>query len=95
MKIFLTTSAGSESQLGHALINLNRLTAFGRCPLLSNNGQNVAVPRLSASLIGRSGSSAFRLPTTAVSMSLAGSCFSSESALGPFQYGIRERGGTI
>ena len=48
MKIFLTTSAGSESQLGHALINLNRLTAFGRCPLLSNNGQNVAVPRLSA-----------------------------------------------
>ena len=30
-----------------------------------------------------------------VSMSLAGSCFSSESAPGPFQYGIRRRGGTI
>ena len=40
-------------------------------------------PRLSASLIGRSGSSTFRLSTTAVSMSPAGSCFSSESAPGP------------
>jgi len=56
----------------------------------------------SASLIGRFESSAFkpsslpfRLSTTAVSMSLAGSCFSSESAPGPFHYGIRERGGTI
>jgi len=48
-----------------------------------------------ASLIGRSGSSAFRLSTAAVSMSLTGSCFSSDSALRPFQYGIRERGGTI
>src|SRR5882724_1187911 len=38
----------------------------------------------SASLIGRLGSSAFRLSTTTVSMSLAGSCFfSSESAPGP------------
>jgi hypothetical protein len=36
----------------------------------------------SASLIGRSGSSVFRLSTAKVSMSLAGSCFSSESALG-------------
>src|SRR3954454_18217035 len=54
---------------------------------------NVAIR--SASLIGRSGSSAFSLSTTAVSMSLTGSCFSSESALGPFHYGIRERGGTI
>src|SRR5271167_1688923 len=49
----------------------------------------------SASLIGRLGSSAFRLSTTAVSMSLTGSCFSSESAPRPFQHGIRERGGTI
>ena len=38
------------------------------------------VCRMSASLIGRLGSSAFRLSTTIVSMSLAGSCFSSESA---------------
>ena len=30
-----------------------------------------------------------------VSMSLAGSCFSSESAPGPFHHGVRERGGTI
>ena len=50
---------------------------------------------MSASLIGRLGSSAFRLSIATVSMSLAGSCFSSESAPGPFQHGIRERGGTI
>ena len=36
---------------------------------------------MSASLIGRLGSSAFRLSTATVSMSPAGSCFSSESAL--------------
>src|ERR1700756_742846 len=50
---------------------------------------------MSASLIGRLGSSAFRLSAAAVSMSLTGSCFSSESAPGPFHHGIRERGGTI
>src|SRR3974390_3067295 len=50
---------------------------------------------LVASLIGRFGSSAFRLSTSAVSMSLAGSCFSSDSAPGPFHYGIRGRSGTI
>ena len=50
---------------------------------------------MSASLIGHSGSSTFRLSTTAMSMSLAGSCFSSESAPGPFHHGIRGRGGTI
>jgi hypothetical protein len=37
---------------------------------------------MSASLIGHSGSSAFRLSTATVSTSLAGSCFSSESAPG-------------
>ena len=42
-----------------------------------------------ASLIGRSGSSTFRLSTVAASMSLASSRFSSESAPRPFQYGIR------
>ena len=51
--------------------------------------------RMSASLIGRIRSSAFRLSTTAVSMSLAGSCFSSELAPRPFHHGIRRRGGTI
>src|ERR1700738_3722040 len=50
---------------------------------------------MSASLIGRLRSSAFRLSTTTVSMSLAGSCFSSESAPRPFHHGIRRRGGTI
>src|SRR5258708_16209579 len=50
---------------------------------------------MSASLIGRLGSSAFRLSTAAVSMSPAGSRFSSESAPGPFHHGIRGRGGTI
>ena len=50
---------------------------------------------MSASLIGRFGSSAFRLSTITVSVSLAGSCFSSESAPGPFHHGIRERGGPI
>jgi hypothetical protein len=49
----------------------------------------------SASLIGHSGSSTFRLSATAVSMSLAGSCFSTESAPRPFHHGIRGRGGTI
>src|SRR3974390_800961 len=48
-----------------------------------------------ASLIGRSGSSTFRLSTSAVSVSLTGSCFSSESAPRPFHHGSRERGGTI
>src|ERR1700693_1633301 len=52
-------------------------------------------PPLSASLIGRLGASALRLSTTAVSMSLTGSCFSSESAPRPFHHGIRRRGGTI
>jgi len=50
---------------------------------------------MSPSLIGRFGSSAFRLSTSIVSMSLAGSCFSSESAPGPFHHGILGRGGTI
>ena len=49
---------------------------------------------MSASLIGHSRSSTFRLSTAAMSMSPAGSRFSSESALRPFHYGIRERGGT-
>jgi hypothetical protein len=50
---------------------------------------------MSASLIGHRVSSAFRLSTTSVSMSLAGSCFSSESAPRPFHHGIRRQGGTI
>src|SRR5262249_12165395 len=49
----------------------------------------------SASLIGRLGSSTFRLSAAAVSMSLTGSRFSSESAPRPFHHGIRGRGGAI
>src|SRR6185369_15658028 len=45
---------------------------------------------MSASLIGRSGSSAFRLSTTLVSMSLRGSRFSSESAPGPSSMGLED-----
>jgi len=48
-----------------------------------------------ASLIGRLGPSAFRPFTAAASASLAGSCFSPESAHRPFHHGIRRRGGTI
>ena len=50
---------------------------------------------MSASLIGRLGSSAFRLSIGTVSMSLTGSRFSSESALWPFHHRVREQGGTI
>jgi len=42
-----------------------------------------------------SGSSALRLSTTSVSMSLTCSCFSSDSAPRLFHHGIRRRGGTI
>jgi hypothetical protein len=69
---------------------------FLRCeslePPMSQLGQTRSfadVRAMSASLIGHSGSSTFRLFTCAVSMSLAGSRFSSESALGPFHHGIR------
>ena len=44
-----------------------------------------------ASLIGHSGSSAFRpTTTTTMSMSLTGSCFSSESAPGPSIMGVED-----
>jgi hypothetical protein len=43
----------------------------------------------STSPIGRLGSSAFRLSISTVSTSLAGSCFSPESAHRPFHHGIR------
>src|SRR5262249_22299017 len=52
------------------------------CRLVALSGHTETDRYLSASLIGHSGSSAFRLSTTTVSMSLTGSCFSSESAPG-------------
>ncbi len=45
---------------------------------------------MSASLIGRLGSSTFRLSATAVSMSLTGSRFSSESHQGPSIMGFED-----
>src|SRR6202163_1843408 len=62
---------------------------------LGSLATEMVVRATSASLIGHLGSSTFRLSTTTVSMSRAGSCFSSESAPGPFHHGIRGRGGTI
>src|ERR1022692_4880862 len=62
---------------------------------MSLKGKKRCARAMSASLIGHSGSSTFRLSTPAVSMSLAGPRFSSESALRPFHHGIRRRGGTI
>jgi len=78
---------GGEYQggIGHAV----------RCRLMALSGHSRHRNILSASLIGRLGSSTFRLSTTTVSMSLTGSCFSSESAPRPFHHGIRRRGGTI
>ena len=64
------------------------------CPLSGVRRTSPEHALMSASLIGRVGSSAFR-PSTAVSMSLAGSCSSPDSALGPFHHGIRGQGGTI
>ena len=72
-----------------------RYLDFGKGATLSLIKPIGARSRTSASLIGRLGSSTFRLSAAAVSMSLAGSCFSSKSASGPFHHGIRRRGGTI
>ena len=76
-------------------VRSRHLQCGSRCPLYPRKQTCAAQQPMSASLIGRYGSSAFRLSTPAVSMSLTGSCFSSESAPGPFHHGIRERGGTI
>jgi hypothetical protein len=77
---------------------LVRCPAYPRdpiCPLLGPKLPIRDVRSSVASLIGRLGSSTFRLFITAVSMSPTGSCFSSESAPRPFHHGSRGRGGTI
>ena len=80
-----------SSTLGLPLASVP-LAGYSTTAELRSNALKIA---MSASLIGRLGSSTFRLSAAAVSMSLTGSCFSSESALGPFHHGIRGRGGTI
>jgi|HubBroStandDraft_6_1064221.scaffolds.fasta_scaffold139139_2 hypothetical protein len=65
------------------------------CQAATKRDHRVISCSTSASLIGRLGSSTFRLSAAAVSMSLTGSCFSSESAPGPFHHGIRGRSGAI
>jgi len=57
------------------------------CLLLGVKRTSVGDASMSASLIGRLRSSAFRLSTAAVSTSLAGSCFSTDSAHRPVQHG--------
>src|SRR6187399_1348184 len=76
---------------------IRRTLRFSRYPKMTRVGLALVVTRspMSASLIGRLGSSAFRLSTATVSMSPTGSCFSPESAPRPFHHGIRGRGGTI
>ena len=77
-----------RNEVGERLKRLTEWSAFPRGRTF------VTATGMSASLIGRVRSSAFRLSETAVSMSLAGSCFSTESALRPFHYGIHARANT-
>jgi hypothetical protein len=73
-----------------------RRSALSPCEQVVRLGRALIKPGpMSASLIGHSGSSTFRLSTAAVLMSLAGSRFSSDSAQRPFQHGVRRQGGTI
>ena len=92
----LRASTDDESP-SDPLITLSALTVLA-ARKKSGSGTNAKCrpgPEMSASLIGRLGSSAFRPSTSTVSMSLAGPCFSSESAPRPFHHGFRGRGGTI
>ena len=84
------------SHLGGYHTRAVRRPVEGGISVFGSNASFRACPITSASLIGHSRSSAFRpSPTYCMSMSLTGSCFSSESAPRPFHHGIRGRGGTI
>ncbi len=75
---------------------ISQIPLAPRAPSIHGPSRHAVLRRVSvASLIGRSGSSTFRLSTAAVSMSHAGSCFSSDSAPRPFHHGSRGQGGTI
>jgi len=80
-----------EAEIGGALGLYSAQWADGTTLVL----RNAKVGIMPASLIGRLGSSTFRLSATPVSMSLTGSRFFSDSAPRPFHHGIRRRGGTI
>ena len=89
---------GPDASSAHANVKLHDPPVYLEgdvVPALDTEQTCRSVNGMSASLIGHSGSSAFRLSTSAVSMSLAGSRFSSESAPRPFHHGIRRGGGTI
>src|SRR6516164_10035234 len=64
--------------------------AYRSCESIADRHTGARI--MSASLIGRFGSSAFRRSTNAVLMSLTGSRFSSESAPRPFHHGVRGQG---
>src|SRR6266403_5455230 len=84
LSVMLTGSAAPSARSSNMRARSNRSLALG----IGHLTAGVQLPKIYASLIGRLGSSAFRLSTTiAVSMSLTGSCFSSESAPRPL-YGV-------
>ena len=98
--VMIMTFGGNDSVLRsirQVAMNFAKRPYLRRQILKESEAAKFSQPRrlMSASLIGHFESSAFRLSTAAVSMSLAGSCFSSDSAPRPFHHGIRRRGGTI
>ena len=89
--IFASSACGRACSLGCRSTGAGMMisAAAGSCllkghPRRSGDAGGASATTAIASLIGHSGSSAFRpTTTTAVSMSLTGSCFSAESAPGP------------
>src|SRR5262249_62191188 len=89
-------SCGGSRGIGRLVAHAPRsllIPAGTTVAILSRYGRRgqvnaMAQHKMSASLIGRLGSSAFRLSNVAVSMSLAGSRFSLDSALRPFQHRV-------
>jgi hypothetical protein len=76
-------AAISASLIGHFGSSASLIGHFGSSAFRLSTTSLIGHFGSSASLIGHFGSSAFRLSTTTVSMSLAGSRFSSESAPRP------------
>jgi hypothetical protein len=80
-----------RQRLGGVPVRQTVCSIWGKCKFFVQQNSD---PRhrcmMSTSLIGRSGSSAIRLSTATVWMSLTGSCFSSESAQGPSIMGFED-----